>query len=1037
MNIFDFNIVKNPTVFQENRLPAHSDHRWYLTREEASRGENGQILSLNGIWYFHYAKNPALAPQGFERADFRVEGWDRIRVPAHLQMEGYDVPQYANTQYPWEGRNEVAKGEIPMDFNPTASYVTFFALPKTWNRDRIILQFDGAESGFALWCNGSYVGYSEDSFTPSAFDITPYLCDGENRIALRVFKWTAGSWCEDQDFYRFSGIFRDVFLYSEPEMHLRDLKIRTAFAEDPEKGTDYSKAELSLEAAVTKPCEIRVTLSRANASIWKEEWNTEQSGSTAEAYSDNKEQNADAPILLKKVIEVNAPDLWSAEIPVLYDLELELLDGNGEVREIVREKVGFRKFELDHGIMKINGKRIIFKGANRHEFSSETGRVMSDSDIRKDLITMKRNNINAVRTSHYPNKTSFYRMCDELGLYVIDETNLETHGCWDAFCREVISSEEIIPNNWPQYRDLILDRAVSMYERDKNHPSILIWSCGNESWGGKNLLDMSNLFRKLDPTRLVHYEGVDHDPTYMDTTDIYSSMYTPVEEIKEKIRLTDKPYICVEYAHAMGNSCGALEKYTTYAETEERYQGGFIWDFIDQSITAKTRYGETYQAYGGDLGDRPHDASFCGNGIVYGGAERKTSPKMQEVKYDYQGFHIRIQGDEVIIRNSNLFRNSRDYEVVLILKKEGRLLKQVTVQTDIEPQQEGVIPLPFPVPDDSEYSVEVSVRLKEETAWAEAGYEVAFGQETFGRMDYSQFMNPERYAGHFEIKHGYANVGISGTNFEAIFSLIHGGLVSYKYCGREMLPDMPRPNFWRPMTENDIACQLPARAGQWKIASTYLSAKYEHGRRANYPAIIEQEDHVTVVYTYPLLTTPSVNCVMSYTVYADGTMHVQLEMEPSAAVGTLPEFGALFTLDADYDRIMWYGRGPEETYWDRNHAKIDVYEERVEDGMAKYLRPSECGNKCDVRYASVTDRRGRGMLFWGDAFNFSALPYSPDMIDYAQHDYELPKVYKTWIRISALQMGVGGDDTWGAMTHPEYVPDNSKKLTFDFYCRGI
>ncbi len=1010
---FDFNIVKDPTIMQEHRLPAHSDHEWYTEKEAVKNGVSDQKYLLNGVWRFHYAKNPDLRPAGFEAADYRTDHWDRIRVPAHIQMEGYDVPQYANTQYPWEGKNEVPQGEIPMDFNPVASYVTYFRLPDSLKNSPVYIQFDGVESGFALWLNGAYVGYSEDSFTPSAFDLTPYLKDGENKLAVQVYKWTAGSWCEDQDFFRFSGIFRDVYLYTHPKMHINDLFIKAV------PDATLEAAVLSLDLKASSAGSLCIRLYDGETTVLEEQ--AEVDRETCLEYT------------------VAHPHLWSAEDPHLYRLSVEVMDEQGVTSEWIEERIGFRRFELQDGLMKLNGKRIVFKGADRHEFSSQTGRVLPDDAIRKDLLTMKRHNINAVRTSHYPNKTAFYRMCDELGLYVIDETNLETHGTWDALFRKKLTEEEVIPNNQPQYWELILDRARSMFERDKNHASILLWSCGNESWGGSSLFEMAQRFRSLDDTRLVHYEGVDHDPTYPDTTDVYSTMYPPVSLIKEQLTKTEKPYICCEYTHAMGNSCGAMEWYTDFADVEPRYQGGFIWDYIDQSITAKTRYGESYEAYGGDLGDRPNDGSFSGNGIAYGGEDRLPSPKMQEVKYNYRSIKLKFDGDQVSIYNDYLFTNVSAFDAVAVLKKEGRVLAEQQLSLDVEPLETKVIDLPIPKPEGSgEYTEEISFRLKEDTAWAKAGYEIAYGQTVFGV--------PEEETGSpllvrsLTVKHGYANLGVAGADFEVIFSLIHGGLVSYRYCGVELMPDMPRPNFWRPMTENDLANLLPSRAGQWKIASSFATTKYEHGRMTEDPVIEEADDSVSVTYTYHLQTVPAKLCTLRYTVLADGTVQVHEEMEASDQVGELPEFGVLMTLDADYDRVAWYGRGPEETYWDRKNGKIDVYKNRVEDNMAKYLRPSECGNKADVRWASVTDARGRGLLFrvpGGKTMNFSALPYSPDQIDAAQHPYELPKVYKTWIRVSDQQMGIAGDDTWGALTHPEYMIDNSKTLTFDFSFKGI
>lgn len=1008
MTQFDFNIVRDPRVFEQNRLPAHSDHEYYLRDEDMQKGISDARELMNGIWYFHYAKNPSLAPEGFWKDSCDCRDWDEIRVPAHIQMEGYDKPQYVNVQYPWEGTDEIRPGEIPMHFNPTADYVKYFEIPDFMANGPVYISFQGVESGFALWLNGTYVGYSEDTFDVSEFDLTPYIRDGENKLAVRVFKWTASSWCEDQDFFRFSGIFRDVYLFTIPKVHIQDMKIQTLLDDA------YQNADLVLDLKATAVGSVHIELLDGENKILDEE----------EILA--IENHFSYP--------VEAPKLWSAEGPNLYDLKLTVSDENGVPVEYISEKVGFRSFEMKDHIMCLNGRRIVFKGADRHEFCSESGRVLPDQDIWTDLVNMKRHNINAVRTSHYPNKTSFYRMCDVLGLYVMDETNLESHGDWTAYLMKQIPLEEVVPGDRADYHDMIIDRAHSFFERDKNHPSILIWSCGNEAFGGSTIYDETKHFHAWDPTRLVHYEGVVNDPRYPDTTDMVSTMYAPVDQIQEYLKEhRDKPYINCEYTHAMGNSCGAMDKYTDLTETEPLFQGGFIWDYIDQSLTKKNRYGEDYQAYGGDFGDRPTDYSFSGNGIAYGGEDRKSSPKMQEVKYNYQNIRLKFADGRVTVKNGNLFVNTDTFAGKAVLKKEGQVIAEAPFDVSVAPLSEETFDLPLVPPDvEGEYVETISFSLKEDTPWAKAGHEVAWGQTVMGAMVY-----PASHKGYFRVIRNWFNIGVKGDNFEVLFSGANNGLASYKYGGVEMLPDMPRPNFWRPMTENDIANQLPMRGGQWKIASMYSNNKYEHGRQMKFLSLDIQEDSVKVTFPFITATKPAVDGSVTYTVYPDGQIDVHLAMDPSAEVGVLPEFGMLFTMDADYDHVKWYGRGAWETYADRKHARIDVYENRVVDNMAKYLRPSECGNKTDVRWAEVADARGRGLMFWGAPMNFSALPYSPDQIDYAQHAYELPRVFKTWIRVSSQQMGVGGDDTWGALVHPEFNIDNTKALSFDFSFKGI
>lgn len=975
MKAFNYELIKDPTYFNDNRVAAHSDHRYYADREKMEQDVEDYRFSLNGLWKFHYAKNYNCTIAGFEKEEYCCKSWDDIRVPAHIQMEGYDVPQYANVQYPWEGREEIQPGEIPTQFNPVASYVKYFEVPETMKGKRVFVSFQGAESGIALWLNGTFVGYSEDTFTPSEFELTPYLCEGENKLAAQVFKWTSSSWCEDQDFFRFSGIYRDVYLYAIPEVHVLDLKVQTLLDDT------FSSADLDLTVKATKPGKVRVTLSK-----------------------DGKELQSMEDVLGEEshyVMKVENPALWSAETPVLYDLLLEVMDENGDVMEVIPQRVGFRRFEMKDHVMTLNGKRIVFKGVNRHEFSSVSGRHVSREELIKDLVTMKRNNINAIRTCHYPNAVGIYELCDEYGIYMIAECNLESHGSWDLFAEQTGDFSGVVPCDRPEWLDMMLDRANSMYQRDKNHPAILIWSCGNESFGGKDIYEMSQFYRREDPTRLVHYEGVVHDRRYNDTSDMESQMYPSVEEIKaflEKDR--SKPFICCEYTHAMGNSCGAMHKYTDLTDTEPLYQGGFIWDYIDQSIYKKDRYGNEFQAYGGDFNDRPCDYNFSGNGIAYGG-ERDASPKMQEVKFNYQNITANVEKNQVTVINKNLFVNTDEFECVVLLEKDGKLVKKVAMETSVAPLSQETYNLPFGVQTlPGEYAVTVSFRLKEDTVWAERGHEVAFGQGVY------QVEAPEKTdkPAKFQVIHSGHDFGVKGENFDVMFSYLNGGLVSYRYGGVEMIQMIPKPNFWRAPNDNDCGNLMQMRYAQWKIASMYLSHKYPTG--GHYPAGYEpkiqvHEDCAEITFTYVMPTTPASQCELTYKVYGDGTIRTTLSYDPVKELGDMPEFGVMFKFDADYNQVTWYGMGPEETYVDRcQGAKLGIYKNKVEDNMAKYLVPQECGNKVGVRWATVTDRKGRGMLFAGDQIEFSALPYTPHEMENAMHPYELPQVHYTVVRVS-------------------------------------
>ena len=1015
MKTFDYSLVRDPQYFCDNRMEAHSDHVYYKNAEEMQAavqegGDTSFRQSLNGLWKFHYARNYRSTIPGFEKEDYCCYDWEDIHVPAHIQMEGYDAPQYANVQYPWEGHEEINPGEIPERFNPVASYVKYFTVPEHMKGKRLFISFQGAESGLALWMNGKFVGYSEDSFTPSEFELTDYVKEGQNKLAAQVFKWTASSWCEDQDFFRFSGIYRDVYLYTVPDTHAYDLQIRAI----PEENLDV--ADLEVKVKTWGKGSIVFRLEKDGECV------LEEKKSLAES------ENSFA-------WKIDHPELWSAEDPQLYDFAIELYDEAGNLQEVIPQKAGFRRFEMKNGIMTLNGKRIVFKGVNRHEFSSVSGRHVSEEELRKDLRTMKQNNINAIRTCHYPDDSRIYALCDAYGLYMIAENNMESHGSWDPVARGLEDKSVVVPGDNMKWEGMMLDRVNSCYQRDKNHPAILIWSCGNESYGGKVIYDMSEKFRSLDPTRLVHYEGVFNDRRYNDSSDMESQMYPSVESIKEFLKKDrSKPFICCEYTHAMGNSCGAMFKYTDLTDEEPLYQGGFIWDYIDQSILKKNRYGEEFQAYGGDFMERPTDYNFSGNGIVYGG-ERDESPKMPSVKYNYQNISVTIDEDRIRVTNKNLFINTDQFDCAVILEKEGHFVKKVTINTAVAPLSKAEYPMPFALPEEpGEYAVTVSFTLKEDTKWAKAGHEVAFGQEIFHKKgEECKKKNPP-----VEVIYGKLNLGVRGENFDVLFSGLNGGLVSYRYAGKEMIEAIPMPNFWRAPTDNDCGNLMPQRYGQWKLASMYLTHKTDGTFDDHPPVIKQEEDSVSITYTYHMPTTPRADCELTYQVFGDGTIKTKLAYVPVKELGDMPEFGVMFQINADYDQVEWYGLGPEETYADRTQgAKLGIYRNEVKDNLAKYLVPQECGNKTGVRYAKVTDKKGRGMLFAGDNMSFSALPYTPHEMENAKHAYELPPVHHTVIRVAKAQMGVAGDNSWGARTHEEFLLPVNEKLEFEFSFRGI
>ena len=998
MREFEYAFVGDPAVFQDRRQPPHSDHRYLLPGGASPR------LSLNGSWYFHYAENWAGAPEGFFEEDRDCRGWDVIGVPGHIQLAGYGRPQYVNIQYPWDGREAVEPGEAPEACSAVGSYVKYVRLPAYMEGMRVFISFQGAESGLAVWCNGRYAGYGEDGFTPSEFELTEFLRPGENKLAVQVFQYTSASWMEDQDFFRLSGLFREVYLYAVPAAHIRDMRITT-----PLSG-DLSRGEVRVATEALGRGRIRCRLYGG--------------GELA--------VQAEAPLGGEAALPVEHPRLWSAEDPWLYRLEIEVFDEAGALTETVDEQVGLRRFEIREGIMELNGRRILLRGVNRHEFSARRGRCITEEEMLRDVLTMKRMNINAVRTSHYPNQSAFYRLCDRYGLYVLDEMNLESHGAWEMVEMGRLDPARHIPGSDPKWREAVLARAEAMLRRDRNHPCVLIWSCGNESWGGENLRRAAQYFREADD-RPVHYEGVVHTPEFQDTSDIFSNMYWPAERIREALaRDSSRPAISCEYGHAMGSSFGNQERYIRLAEEAPAYQGGFIWDYIDQALVREDRYGGTWLGYGGDFDDRPHDGNFSGNGLV-DSLNRAPTPKCQEVKYLYQNLAVRIGEGRAEITNRYLFTGSGRFACTVRLCREGVLLAERPMNTDVPPGESRSYPLPlWPERLDGEYTVTVSFRLRRDESWAKKGHEVAFGQWRGGRR--APAAHPDRTP---QVVDGAANLGVRGEDFEILFSKQGGGMTSYRYGGRELLKSVPMPNFWRAPTDNDRGSLGPARYGQWKLASLYLSTgrlPFEGGGERPWE-IRYGSSWVEMAYVYRLPTQPQGTCSARYRVFADGAVEVTLHTGAAGVLGPAPEFGLMWKMDADFHRLRWYGLGPEATYCDRQAGgRLGIWEDEA-GHMPPYLRPQECGAHTGVRWAAVTDEAGVGLLLEGEDMTFSALPYTPHELECAAHPHELPPVHYTVVRAAMKQMGLAGDDSWGARPAPEHLLPEGE-MTFRFWMRG-
>lgn len=974
--------LEDPEVFAVNRIPAHSDHTYFEKETE----ERPLRQCLNGSWLFSYAKNPSMRVERFYEDSYDCSGFDTIQVPGHLETQGYGRNQYINTMYPWDGEEFLRPPMVSKRNNPVGSYVKYFTLEEQMKGKRTFISFQGVETAFYVWLNGTFIGYSEDSFTPAEFELTETLREGENKLAVEVYKRSSASWLEDQDFFRFSGIFRDVFLYSIPRVHVRDIFVKAGLTDSYQEGTLEIRAEL-----IGDIDDVTIEASLRDGDE-KEIWNGNAEG---------KEE-----VFFKASGLAVLP--WSAEEPRLYRLYLYVKNEEGQILEFIPQKVGFRRFEMKDRIMCLNGKRILFKGVNRHEFDPVRGRAITREDMLWDIRFMKQHNINAVRTSHYPNQTLWYELCDEYGIYLIDETNLESHGSWQKL-GEVEPSWNV-PGDRPEWKAAVLDRASSMFERDKNHPSVLIWSCGNESYAGTDIEAMSEYFHEKDDSRLVHYEGVFWNRKYDHISDMESRMYAKPAEIEEYLENDPKkPYISCEYMHSMGNSTGGMKLYTDLEKKYPLYQGGFIWDYIDQSLYRVNELGERVLTYGGDHDERATDYEFCGNGIVY--ADRKASPKAQEVKALYAD--IKLEPDEkgVKIINDSLFVSTGRYVLAYRLLKEDRCLYEAETETDVAPESEAYVNLTYPeLPGTGEFIYEVSLRLKDDTLWAKAGHEISFGQYVKKTAD-----NTEEKTYPLEIIRGDVNIGVRGRGFTAMFSKAEGGIASLCYDGVEYITRTPKLTFWRALTDNDRGAKTGFDAAQWMTAGLFY--------KLTDVDVQEQKDQVCVTFEYLLPTVPQTKAYVSYRVTGDGKIHVHALYKGTDGLPEMPAFGMDMKLKARYDKVRYYGRGPEENYLDRREgARLGVYSYQAADNLSAYLFPQECGNRMDVRWVEVTDADGQGLRFEteGVPFENSVLPCSAYELEAATHREELPKAHYSWVRILESQMGVGGDDSWGAPVHEEY-----------------
>jgi beta-galactosidase len=994
---------EDPSIVGRNKEAPHATLMPFPDKESAVRGDRSASpwqRSLNGPWKFYWSPTPEGRPAGFQNPSFNVTDWDEIKVPANWQLEGYGVPIYTNIRYPW---GDPDPPRVPDDDNPVGSYRREFEIPEEWDGRQVFIHFAGVDSAFYLWVNGEKVGYSQGSRTPAEFNITDYLQSGVNTLAAEVYRYSDGSYLECQDFWRLSGIYRDVFLYSVADLDIRDFEVRTILDDA------YRDATLNL-------------------TVWLRSFSDDERGTRIEvdlldAEGDPVFETTEARprlssgdnLVVNFGFPVEDPLKWSAEEPNLYTLFLTLKDVEGSIVEVVTSKVGFRSSEIKNGQLLVNGKAVLLKGTNRHEHHPVTGHYVSTEAMIEDILLMKRFNINAVRTSHYPDVPEWYELTDEYGLYVVDEANIESHGIG-------YDPDKTLGNN-PTWQHAHLDRTISMVERDKNHPSIIIWSLGNEGGDGVNFVATSKWIHARDKTRPVQYEQAET----RDHTDIFAPMYARIPQIVEYAEThDDKPLILCEYSHAMGNSNGNVADYWDAIYEHERLQGGFIWDWSDQGLLKETpgRPGETYFGYGGDFEPEGvyHDDNFCMNGLV--SADRTPHPGFIELRKVYQY----VRTTEIDIATGELeITNLYDFVDLSFLAGSWTVLADgdQVATGDLPPlatlpgaSETVTIPLPeiTPLPG-VEYWLNVSYRLAEDESWAAAGHEVAWEQFKLP-IGLPRLVPDPRRLFALELEESSEAIDLSGEGFSIRFDKAAGTIASYLSGGVELVHGGLRPHFWRAWTDNDRGNGMPERCAPWREASENWKVNSVEARRMG-STVVE----VRVAGAFPNIE--STNEVV-YTVYGNGEVDVASSIQPGGTeLPELPRFGMQMTVPAEFDSMTWYGRGPHESYWDRKvGAAVGVYSGSVDEQWFEYSEPQENGNKTDVRWVSLTRADGLGLEVVGaKPIGVSARRYTTEDMERAKHTWEMERQEFIVLNLDHRQTGVGGDDSWGARTHSEYTVD--------------
>ena len=1025
--------IQNPFIVEQNKQDPRSTFFNFESKKLAIKGDPGKskfFASLNGNWKFNWVRDPAERPKNFYRPRFNDRNWDNLLVPSNWELSGYGVPIYLN--HPYEFSYDPEPPNIPEGYNPVGSYRKRFVIPPSWKNRDIILHFGAVKSAFFVWINGKKVGYSQGSKLPAEFDITDYVKIGENLVALQVYRWSDGTYLECQDFWRISGIERDVFLAAEPKVKISDFWAQTYLKNNFKDGVLDLEIDLSNNTKTNK--DISVVVELYHPSGKRILLKTEQLDIGS---------NSSKTHQFKKIITNVQP--WSAEIPNLYTIQITIKNRDKVVTSVADE-IGFRTVEIENGQLLVNGKPILIKGVNRHEHDSKTGHVISKALMEEDIRLMKEYNINTVRTSHYPADPYWYDLCDRYGLYVIDEANIESHGMG-------YHPDRTLGNN-SDWELAHLTRVKRMVERDKNHPSIILWSMGNEGGDGVNFVACSEWIKGRDPSRPVHYERAGEK----DHVDIYSPMYTSLAGLKDWVKeKKDKPLILCEYMHAMGNSLGGMEDYWKLIRKEPQLQGGCIWDWVDQGLEKVSEGGLRYFAYGGDFGppETPSDGNFLINGLIQ--PDRKPNPHLLEAKKVYQNFIVRTIGLEdflVEIVNENFFINSDEYHITWELKSDGKILQHGKLEDlHIEPQTSMYVNIPvapFTMVSLSEYFLEFEFRAKKTKGLIEKNHLVAWEQlplVNYGTLKNTMeetSLNQLEFVSDFKsVFEDEESIVITGEKFKIKFSKVKGTIDSWKLGQKDYILAGPKPNFWRPPTDNDFGNNMPLRLSVWKEASKNQKIEdVQVTKRDNFIG-------VNVTIHYPDLDAKGET---AYGIYGDGTVLVtnSLNLE-GFKLPNLPKFGMNMVIPRQYDNFKWFGRGPHESYSDRKAStKIDVFSGKVADQYHPYVRPQENGNKTDVRWATLRDDNGYGLMLTGflslKASHFTNDDYDsgiliddagkPKQYKKSMHTIDMNEKNLIHIDIDQLQMGVGGEDSWGAQPLEEYQL-TPKKYIYHFSMRLI